>query len=206
MAKIATLVDDFTTQDNVKWTFGGNASVVAGQARINVNTGYNGFDGAGVSYDLVASAIYCQVIAPAGGTSRAVYIVLSDGLGPKVQIFCDGASWNAEWYGSGGGYIGGSYLSYSATTDAWWRIREVSGTIFFDSAPDGVTWTNRASVTTATVGLATTAVFINFLAGHFSGEAEPSYTYIDNVNTLGVTPSASPPPSRRRVPLGAFMR
>ena len=38
-------------------------------------------------------------------------------------------------------------LTYSATDHAWLRLREAAGTVFWDTSPDGVTWTNRASTT-----------------------------------------------------------
>jgi hypothetical protein len=38
-------------------------------------------------------------------------------------------------------------IAFDDTAHAWWRIRETGGTVFWDTAPDGLTWTNRKSQT-----------------------------------------------------------
>jgi hypothetical protein len=37
--------------------------------------------------------------------------------------------------------------AYNATTDKWFRIRESGGTVFWDTSPDGITWTNAGTST-----------------------------------------------------------
>lgn len=36
--------------------------------------------------------------------------------------------------------------AYNATSHAWWRIREASGRFYFETAPDGATWTSHGSL------------------------------------------------------------
>lgn len=50
--------------------------------------------------------------------------------------------------------------SYSDTTHLYWRIREESGTTYWDTSADGSSFTNRASVSTATHGLTHTALYL----------------------------------------------
>lgn len=42
-------------------------------------------------------------------------------------------------------------LTYSSTNHVYWRIRESGGTVFWDTSPDRVTWTQQASVATASL-------------------------------------------------------
>jgi hypothetical protein len=47
--------------------------------------------------------------------------------------------------------VGGAYstivpdITYDPVQHAWWRIRESSGTVYCETAPDGKTWTVRAT-------------------------------------------------------------
>jgi hypothetical protein len=57
---------------------------------------------------------------------------------------------------------GGSQTSvfstaYNATDHAYVRISFISGTAYFDTSPDGITWTNRASEST---GITITTLFV----------------------------------------------
>jgi hypothetical protein len=36
-------------------------------------------------------------------------------------------------------------LTYDATADHWWRVREHAGTVFYETSPDRMTWTTRAT-------------------------------------------------------------
>jgi hypothetical protein len=35
--------------------------------------------------------------------------------------------------------------AYDPVQDQWWRLRETNGSVFLDTAPDGLTWVTRAS-------------------------------------------------------------
>jgi hypothetical protein len=48
-----------------------------------------------------------------------------------------------------GGFTGSIEAgSYDAAADAWWRLREQEGTIFFETAPDGLAWAERLRIAT----------------------------------------------------------
>lgn len=55
---------------------------------------------------------------------------------------------------------------YSPITHAWWRIREASGTVYWETSADGLTWTTGAS---AAPGFAVTALAIRFACVCSSG-------------------------------------
>ena len=42
-------------------------------------------------------------------------------------------------------------FAYDPVQHAWWRIREAGGTVYWETAPDGITWTSHTSVADATL-------------------------------------------------------
>jgi hypothetical protein len=69
--------------------------------------------------------------------------------------------------------IGGTQLynaTYDATAHAWWRLREAAGTAYCETAPDGNTWTVRASAATP-AGLDTADIDLNAGGGSATSEA-----------------------------------
>jgi hypothetical protein len=111
-------------------------------------------------WSLTGSRIYGRVdIEPTDAAKIEMGLLLKasgEGIDPSNYI---GLS-----YSEGTFYIlyaiGGSVTvlgtpTYSATNDAWWSIRETSGTIVLETAPDssGVpgTWTSKGSVATSTI-------------------------------------------------------
>lgn len=72
--------------------------------------------------------------------------------------------------------------TYSPTAHRWWRIRELDGVLYWDTSPDGLTWSQQASVATNSV-FAIDAVTIQFyLETWGSGVASPGIAHFDNVN------------------------
>jgi hypothetical protein len=78
-----------------------------------------------------------------------------------------------------GAVSGEKIVSYSASTQ-WWRVRESGGTIYFDTSPDGGTWTNQ--LTTAP-GFDITRCRYVFLCGYYATESAAD-GYIDNINVV----------------------
>jgi len=84
---------------------------------------------------------------------------------------------------------------YDPVEHAWVRIREASGTVYWDTSPDGATWTNRRTL--ATPSWVTTNLCS---AGFDTNRANGShYAEFDNLNTTGVPDVADPPTYLRRV-------
>jgi hypothetical protein len=82
-----------------------------------------------------------------------------------------------------GAVSGEKIVSYSASTQ-WWRVRESGGTIYFDTSPDGGTWTNQ--LTTAP-GFDITRCRYVFLCGYYATESAAD-GYIDQINIVPPTP------------------
>src|SRR4029079_7702764 len=68
------------------------------------------------------------------------------------------------------------------TADRWLRLRESGGTIYADTSPDGMTWTNRLSVADP---FPVTAVHAFVGSDTWSAQATGSLAKFDNFNTGG---------------------
>jgi hypothetical protein len=70
--------------------------------------------------------------------------------------------------------------TYDAVAHKWWRIREFIGSFIFDTSPDGVLWTTRATIAYT---FAITAITFQVRSGYYGTEAAGLYSYVDHVNT-----------------------
>lgn len=139
------------------------------------DTGYYTSVNSQAAYDLTASQGFVKLIP---NTSNADY---DTGYGLLAANFSDGYQV---------GVTGGNFyvqktvsdtpttlhtVAYNATNHAWVRIREASGTIYFETSPDSQAWTTQYSVTTETVGTWTANTsYVQFYYGSTSGSAKPS--------------------------------
>jgi hypothetical protein len=71
--------------------------------------------------------------------------------------------------------------TYDLNTYRWLRIREASGTTYFEYSGDGRTWSLFISVTNP---IAVTGLFVEFGAGTYQIEVNPGTFIVDNFNTL----------------------
>jgi hypothetical protein len=79
--------------------------------------------------------------------------------------------------------------TYDAVAHKWWRIRESGGFFIFDTSPDGVLWTTRASIAyTFTI----TALTFQVRSGFYGTEAAGLYSYVDHVNTPEIVAGIPP--------------
>lgn len=102
------------------------------------------------NYDLVANAAFIKLdTAPASGGDEA-----------KLQLYRDATSYLDFGYDgttdkivaakgvTGIGYTNMANTAYNSTNHKWLRIREASGTIYWDTSTDGITWSNFHSLAT----------------------------------------------------------
>lgn len=159
--KVATLIDDFTTADTAKWagavsSYGTNPVVTNGQLVTTVsNTGWEGLWTVGKSfYDLKSSSFVIELVQPPARTgANTTYME----IGLKSYYSISGAGHTVDWlYQNSGtptiygrdntnGTVTTTAVTYNATTHRWLRIRESGGTVYWDTSPNGNTWTNRRS-------------------------------------------------------------
>ena len=190
MAGFSTLQDTFDdgTIDPVKWSQSyGDPIEADGHAKVPCTTGYAGLRSAS-SYTLTGSAVFLRVYPPAAGgaTSAAASIFIQSATGGTDAGFLIDTAGNAvglylrEGYADGGAV----FLTYSPTDHAWIRIREDAGSVYWDTSPDGVTWTNRRTATTPAWAADTDLSVV--IEGHRDAGTD-DYVEADNFNVAAVT-------------------
>jgi hypothetical protein len=84
-------------------------------------------------------------------------------------------------YFANGMIMSNKTIAFDAIMHRWWRLREASGTTYFETAPDGVSWTVRHSVSTPSFA---DSMWIYFGAGAFKDAAPGGGAIFDNVNIV----------------------
>jgi hypothetical protein len=180
------LTDTFATQDTVKWTFVG-ATVTGGQVSITP-AGSSGKINSNTKNNLIGSAAAVEAVSM-GAAGASWLVVYTDAV--------DGATY-AGMYKSGANLFFREHdaatndetsTTYDAVAHRWWRIRESAGSIFWDTSPDGLTWTNQRSKPTATLNLNYRASYAQLYADGASG-----VSIFDNFNVSTCTLAATTRP------------
>lgn len=184
LAKTATLVDSF---DALSGSWGATTGVIleGGRCRFAATAAYPHIEWT-THLDLVGSSIYGQFWPDDVGNTRELTWQLRDNGGTVNQITF-GKSGNSLVlsYDAASAFVNGAFPTYSAIDHSWWRLRESAGTVYWDTAPDGVTWTNRFSIASSWTP---NNITVHIEAGYYGTEVEPFYVYVDNINTLVSTP------------------
>lgn len=197
MPTFAELVDDFEdgVLDTGLWSGSyGDPDEVGGRARIPCTTGYAGLK-SGSIYTLTGSGIAIRLHAPApdgATTAAASCLVLSSTGGTDAGFIVDSAQTAVGLY-LREGYADGAavFLTYSAVDHAWLRFREDAGTLYWDTSPDGVDWTNRRTAATPAWAADSNLAFL--IEGHRDA-GTPDFVEVDSVNAAAfetVTGSAT---------------
>ncbi|WP_432041414.1 hypothetical protein [Streptomyces cadmiisoli] len=192
---LAELVDDFddNTIDTGLWPNSfGTVSETGGRARIPCDAGYNAYSSA-LEYTLANSSVSLRAYAPAGGgatTEAWAQMLIKSATGGTDLGFELRMTTDELICFSRTGYFdpGEVDIPYSATDHAWLRVRESGGTTYWDTSPDGTTWTNRrAESSPAWVG----DVDLEFQLIAHRSDGVDDYVEFDNVNIApsgGTTP------------------
>jgi hypothetical protein len=180
---VATLVDTFVINDlSTTWANSyGTLAVSGNRCAIQCDSSYSsGLVSAGY-YDCRGTAAFAQV-TPYIGTAAETGLQLVSDTGNNFTIAYATPDLYSVVY-QNGVQTTSSSITYNATSHAWWRIREAAGTIYFDTAPDGVTWTNRWS---SPYTLDASSMYYQVYTGLDDAEATGT-TYIANVNATATT-------------------
>lgn len=147
---LETLQDDFNDAsiNTAKWS--DNSSVTEGGGTFNFNLDSNSSEiYSRNSYDLRGSSFVLKAtfdrlqnsvdslfsVRHNTPVERQIYFSIFDfGHGNRISFGHYNGSFNAL-----------GEIAYDATAHRWLRLRESAGTVFWDTAPDGVVWTNRHS-------------------------------------------------------------
>ncbi|MBE4758302.1 hypothetical protein [Streptomyces caniscabiei] len=155
-AVFADLTDDFDDNivDSVKWPDnyntgpGGLPTETGGRARVPADTGLAAYASEPI-YRLEASYAFVQAFPPPGTGMIEAYcqlLIVSNVDGTQIVFQIDAVTSlvlmtvHVDFVDEGGATI-----PYDPTQHAWIRIREDAGTLHWETAPDGRTWTSRHS-------------------------------------------------------------
>lgn len=151
-------------------------------ANATVGANYDGYSSAS-AFDFNDKCAYVEVVeAPSNSTGAQALLSLEATNGDVIRINKEGTGLFFQYYPNGEGATTVDSVAYDNTTHRWWRIREDSGTLYYDTSTDGVGWTNRASVGTP---VAITAMAVVLKGGTYQSETSPGNVIFDNINTDG---------------------
>lgn len=155
-AVFADLVDDFDDNavDPTKWPdnyntgTGGLPVESGGRARVPCDTGFAAYASEAI-YRLEDSYAFVRSFPVSGAGMDEAYsqlLILSNVVGTQIVFEVDAASGillmtvHVDFTDEGG-----QSLPYDPVEHAWLRVREESGTLFWDTSTDGRAWVNRHS-------------------------------------------------------------
>jgi hypothetical protein len=183
MAKAHELVEDFNdnaSDTTLWWVFGDarevNRRLECRQAS-SAASSYAGYTAKG-TYDLTGSMIWVEPVrGPRMGQAR-LRAYLSEGNELSIGVV-DGLLRCEQQVG--GAYLVFLTLPYDPESHHWIRLRELAGTIYWETSADAVTWTTRFS---NPAPFAVTAVSPGIFTGTYLPIASPGVAIFDNLNVL----------------------
>ena len=186
-----TLTDTFASNDlSTVWSWNyGTVSVSGNQCSIQADSSFSSGIISSTTYNLIGSQVAAQILPYAVATGETG-LQLSDSdpvAGNYFQIayVAGQLQFNMRYNGT---VTSGSPVPYSSLTHAFWRIREASGTVYFETAPDGATWVTQWS---AAYSFGVSSLMAQVYAG-VDGTSNPTGTaYVNTVNVPPITCSGS---------------
>ncbi|HEX6369157.1 MAG TPA: vanadium-dependent haloperoxidase [Longimicrobium sp.] len=186
MAKAHTLVDDFNdnTLDSTRWIYywaGERLREVNGRIEIllpaNAAQAFYHVQSA-TTYDLAGSEFRVELVrAPSSVNGAVARLHASPVSGDGLRIEVSGGYLSCDFVGSAS-ITTLAKIPYDPVRHRWLRLREASGTVFWDVSPNGVDWSVVASRPSPSV-LAMAALLT---AGTYVAIASPGLAVFDNFN------------------------
>jgi hypothetical protein len=188
--RIETINDDFNdnSMDTTLWTTingSGTVSETSGRLSIAPASSFVGLDYQGYSsirqYNLTGSQITIQLIQGMGtnaGDEQMFGAIMDDNNGIYWMITDSRYTYRHQIAGTN---VDVHTTSRNDPANAFWRIREKSGIIYWDVSSDAVTWSN---VRTSLVQFDITSLTVIIKAGTWQSVAIPGTAIFDNFNTI----------------------
>jgi hypothetical protein len=190
MPSLSLLVDNFNDNDmGPEWgdSYAG-ATETGGRARVPVVAGtYAGYQ-TGRAWTFAGATVYLKLATrPAASTGTDVsanFLVTSSVDGTSIGFKYNAVTAmlrmqsNVDYYDTDGVEI-----AYSATDHLWLRLREDGTNVYWDTSPNGSTWTNRRTLATPSwITAAVDTCALDLYAYRNAGVSD--YAEFDNVNTM----------------------
>lgn len=189
MAKLITLFDNFNdnTTDTGLWSVTGTpAQVVEQNNQLEITTltsiGTHGYRSA-TTYDLTSSQLVVRVVNAGNQALTSLEIHaprLFIDANNSVSIYIKGNTVYARKVVTGTP-TNIANVAYNSATMRYFRIRELSGTTYWQYSADGISWT---SITTQANPITMTALSVDLTAGNTSVEASGTTVIFDAVNLM----------------------
>lgn len=198
MAKMGTLTDNFNDNSlsGSKWfSFTGGTSTLTEQnnrleCALPSSAGASDVAGIGnqTPKDLTSSYALTQIVQSVSTSTNANQSmhVYDDAAGAgtaetnSVLWTQEAGTLYAQKYVAGVKTTVGSF-AFVLATHKWWRIREASGTVYWDTSPDGLNWTNQYS---NAPGITLTSANVDLQVSCYKAETNPGTGIFDNFNLL----------------------
>ncbi|MFI8191372.1 hypothetical protein ACIF8T_21555 [Streptomyces sp. NPDC085946] len=154
MPSLSTLQDNFN--DGVIGPVWGNSyggvTETGGQARVPCGTGFAGYQTA-YSWTMAGASFFVKIgTVPTAGAATECYcgvLVNSPTAGTRIGFTINAVAGLLRCKNDVGYFDSGVVeIAYNPATMAFLRLREDAGTVYWDTSPDGTTWTNRRSLAT----------------------------------------------------------
>ena len=189
MPKTETLVDEFTTDNTTLWPTGlryNNAVITGGRVALTeMSAAYSGIATTANAYSLEDSYVFCKATVPAVQTNTTETTLSvygpTNANGVFFILFKDVSGQQICMRRTVATVTDNAFLPYDPVAMAWIRVRKDSGTMYWDTSPDGTTWTNRRTLAGA---LNLGQVTVELSVGQWAAEATQSTGYFDNLNIV----------------------
>jgi hypothetical protein len=219
MAALSTLTDDFddNSRDSAKWNIAEaetgtvQAGVVVSETNqrleialaTNPTTGYSGY-GSVNTYDFTGDSCFVRFVQAQSNlntAAEAFFKLTGDRTQGSIALWVGGDGWIKFSTWTAGARTEQAETAYVPATHAWFRLKELAGTIYAYTAPSSASnppvsgdWVLFGSVAKPT-DFALTATKAYLFGGTWNGQvAAPGTVMFDGFNTGTVAPSA---PSNR---------
>lgn len=188
-AAAATLVDGFDSNDLATvwaWTFG-TVAVSGGECSIQCDTSFSSELISSVTYNLTGGAVAGQFLPRiAASAQTALQVFSGDGTGSgstyEAEIGYSGGLMYATLF-QNGVTTNSPTVTYSAVNHSWWRIRESSGTLFFETSANSITW---AQLWSSPYAFSASGVTVAVFAGD-NGTDATGTSFVTNINVGAIT-------------------
>lgn len=135
--------------------------------------------------NLTGSSVDIRVdsLPPLGaGSTEAQFQVRYDDNNYFMIYYGDGAAGLTARIEVGGTHVADHVFvaAYSSVTHRYWRVREASGTVYFGTSPDRITWTEYSAA--HTLGVLIRAMRLLLSVGYWGTETSPGPMIVGKVN------------------------
>jgi hypothetical protein len=189
LPKVSSASDSFAGPlDPAKWTVSataGSASASGGVLTITPNPATSStavYVTSAASYAFTGSQASTKVVGVVDGSINNKFTLRAPGNQNELGWYYEQGKLFAYWRANGV-ETDPSFLTYVPATHAYWRVRQAGTSVFWETSPDGVTYTVQASTATSNVPFSLDSVHVEFNIKAFgTGAASAAPAKYSNLN------------------------